>query len=231
MTGTGRQARMSRPPGGHVPGDTPATLRRALGTFLRHPSPRVLLAAVLVAVPLRLAAGGWSPGDALVAALILAAWPVQEWLIHVHILHWHPRRLLGRRMDPAVSRDHRRHHADPWRLDLVFIPMHTYAWTLPLVVGLWWLVMPTLPLTLTALGTYFLLALHYEWTHYLAHIRYCPPLRYYRRRVRQHRLHHFRHERLWWGVSMGGGDRLFRTAPHPAGVEPSPTRFEPGLKG
>jgi hypothetical protein len=31
--------------------------------------------------------------------------------------------------------------------------------------------------------------------------------------VREHRWHHFRNENYWWGVSMGMGDRLFRTAP------------------
>ncbi|HUJ02485.1 MAG TPA: hypothetical protein VLW75_02530, partial [Rhizomicrobium sp.] len=45
------------------------------------------------------------------------------------------------------------------------------------------------------------------------HIPWCPGLAYYRARVREHRWHHFRNENFWWGVSMGLGDRIFRTAP------------------
>ena len=54
---------------------------------------------------------------------------------------------------------------------------------------------------------------HYEWVHLLVHTRYRPRSRYYRRLARNHRLHHFRDERSWLGVTSNLGDRLLRTYP------------------
>ena len=59
-----------------------------------------------------------------------------------------------------------------------------------------------------------LLALaHYEWVHLLVHSKYRPTSRYYAHLDRNHRLHHFRNERYWLGVTVDVGDRLARTLP------------------
>jgi len=133
------------------------------------------------------------------------------------MLHFKPRKLLGRTLDFYLPKTHRRHHADPWNLKWVFIPRHIHFWTVPQVALILWLLWPWKELALTGLTTYLLLGLHYEWVHFLAHIPWCPSRgvvgAYYRRRVREHRYHHFRNENYWWGVSMGLGDRLLRTAP------------------
>ena len=55
--------------------------------------------------------------------------------------------------------------------------------------------------------------LHYEWVHLLVHTRYRCRTRYYRRLARNHRLHHFRNERFWLGVTTDSGDRLLGTWP------------------
>lgn len=204
------------------PRDLPRTAGAAVATFFRHASPRILLAATLAAVAARLYLGHWRPADAWFALGLLLYWPLNEWLIHVFILHHRPRRLLGRKWDYYVASKHRKHHRDPWHLPLVFIPLHIYPLSLPALVFTAWLLTPDLPLALTWLSAYLLLSLHYEWSHYLAHIGWCPPLAYYRRRVREHRLHHFRNERYWWGVSMGAADRLLGTAPAAEAVERSP---------
>jgi len=54
--------------------------------------------------------------------------------------------------------------------------------------------------------------------HLLVHTRYRPRTALYRRLWRNHRLHHFKNERLWFGVTMLGGDRLLGTAADPAAV-------------
>jgi hypothetical protein len=54
---------------------------------------------------------------------------------------------------------------------------------------------------------------HYEWTHLLVHSRYRPKSRFYARLSRNHRLHHFRNERYWLGVTSNSGDRILRTLP------------------
>jgi len=58
-----------------------------------------------------------------VIPLLLAIQPFAEWLIHVYILHFKPRRIAGRVVDLAIARAHRAHHRDPWVLEHVFIPI------------------------------------------------------------------------------------------------------------
>ncbi len=153
----------------------------------------------------------------------LLYWPLQEWLIHVFILHWRPRQVAGVTLDFAVPRAHRAHHADPWRLDLIFIPLRSFLYSLPILVGLWLLITPSLPLALTGLCGFLLLTLHYEWIHFLVHTRVWPRTRLYQRLWRNHRLHHFRNENYWYGVTMLTGDRLLGTSPPAAQVAVSPT--------
>ena len=201
----------------------PSTLPTALRVFLRHGSPRVILAALGVAMAARLRVGGIEWTDILPILGTCLFWPVQEWLIHVFILHAKPVRLFGRTFDGAVPRAHRAHHRDPWRLDLIFIPFHSFSYSLPILVGLWFLVTPNARLALTGLCFYLVLTLHYEWIHFLVHTKVWPRTKLYQRLWTNHRLHHFRSERYWYGVTMLSGDRLLRTSPRAADVPPSPT--------
>jgi hypothetical protein len=201
----------------------PATWREALPVFLAHGSPRVLLAALGLALAARVAVGGFSAADLAPPALLLAVWPLQEWAIHVLVLHWRPRRLGPWTLDFRVPREHRAHHADPSDLALVFIPFHSFAYTLPLLAGLCLALAPTLALALTSLAAYLVLALHYEWIHFLVHTRVWPRSAPYQRLWRNHRLHHFKNEHYWFGVTRRGGDLLLRTAPDPRDVATSAT--------
>ena len=210
-----------RPPS--QPAATPRTMRAALPVFFAHPSPRILVVALSIAITARLAVGGWSAWDLVPPAATLAFWPIQEWLIHVFVLHRQPTMWRGRRLDFRVPRKHRAHHRDPWRLDLLFIPLHSYLYTLPLVAALWFAVAPGPALALTGFAFHLALALHYEWVHFLAHTRVAPRTRYYRRLVKNHRRHHFKNEHYWFGVTMLGGDRVLGTAPHSGAVATSPT--------
>ncbi len=195
----------------------PETLPRdratALRVFWAHASPRLIAAFVLLFGAWRVALGGLGWADAAIALAVLAYFPVNEWLIHVFMLHYTPKTLFGRTIDFYLPVTHRRHHADPWNLKWVFVPRHVHALVLPVIGALLWLLWPWKEWVLSAVTVYLLLGLHYEWVHYLTHIPWCPDFDYYRRRVREHRYHHFRNENYWWGVSMGLGDRLFRTAP------------------
>jgi sterol desaturase/sphingolipid hydroxylase (fatty acid hydroxylase superfamily) len=60
---------------------------------------------------------------------------------------------------------------------------------------------------------FFSLALNYEWVHFLIHTAYVPRTRFYRRLWRNHRLHHYKNEHYWYGVTMLSGDRLLQTLP------------------
>jgi hypothetical protein len=206
-----------------APRDTPADARAAVRVFFQHWSPRLLVSAAIGWTAVRLVAGQWSVADLLVACCIVAFWPVQEWLIHVLVLHFKPRRVLGLRVDLANAYKHRAHHRDPWRVDLVFVPWFTVLPGLFVLPALAFGLLPTTQLSLTALMVYFVMSAHYEWVHYICHIRWCPPLDHYRVLVDSHRCHHFKSEKHWLGVSLLMGDRLLGTAPDPKSVEKSDT--------
>jgi hypothetical protein len=204
-------------------GSAPASLREAASVFLGHGSPRVLLCALGFALGARAAVGGWSLWDLAPPVVILALWPLQEWAIHVAILHYRPRRAGPWTLDFQVPREHRRHHAAPYDIPLVFIPPRSFLYTLPLLAALCWLLAPSLPLALTSLASYLLLALHYEWIHFLIHTRVWPRSAVYQRLWRNHRLHHFKNERYWYGVTRLRGDWLFGTRGNPRSVATSET--------
>ncbi len=205
------------------PSDVPRTLREAIPAFLRHGSPRVLIACVAIALTIRISVGAWSAWDLAPLAGLLLYWPIQEWLIHVFILHARPMRLFGRTIDFRVPRKHRAHHRDPWRLDLLFIPIHSFVYSIPILIGAWFVLTSTTALALTGIAAHLALALHYEWVHYLVHTRVQPRRAYYQRLRDNHRRHHFKNAHYWFGVTMLGGDQLFRTAPAIAAVPTSPT--------
>jgi len=212
------------------PGAGPATLREASAFFLRQASPLILLAALSTALAARLALGGFSLWDLVPPLLVALHWPLNEWMIHVFVLHAKPFRIGSRTIDPTVPRKHRAHHRDPWNLELLFIPLHSFAYTLPLLVGLAFLLAPSRELALSGLVAYLTLALHYEWVHFLCHTRYWPKSARYRSLVRNHRLHHFKNEHYWYGVSMLAADRPLGTAPAPEGIERSPTARTLGVE-
>jgi hypothetical protein len=193
--------------------ESPNTLPAAVRCFSHYLSPRVLATATAVTLAARVTLGDWSRWDAAIVAAVLAIWPLQEWLIHVFVLHYKPVTLFGRTLDFPVPRSHRRHHRDPWNLDILFIPSHVFLYAIPLQLLFWTSVAPTLPLAFTGLLTFFILTLHYEWVHFLVHTRYRPTSRVYERLWRNHRLHHCKNEHYWFGVTMLSGDRLLGTAP------------------
>lgn len=199
------------------------TTAQALRTFFAHASPRILLATWSVLLLARLLVGGFTAWDALIPVILLAAHPFTEWLIHVHLLHLRPRRVFGRLLDPVASREHRKHHRDPTDLPLVFIPLPTLLASFPLLVAAAWLLTPTVELALTALLSTSSIALAYEWVHYVCHIPCTPRTAFMRSRIRHHRLHHYKNEQYWYGVSLHLSDRVLGTQPAAEEVPRSPT--------
>lgn len=216
------------------PDSLPRDAASAVKLFWAHPSSLLIAGFIVLFGAWRVALGGLGWIDAAIALAILAYFPVNEWLIHVIMLHYKPRKLFGRTIDFYLPITHRRHHADPWNLKWVFIPRHVHALVLPTIGLLLWVLWPWKAWVLSGVTVYLLLGLHYEWVHYLSHIPWCPNNRllggYYQRRVREHRYHHFRNENYWWGVSMGLGDRLFGTAPKVKEVQRSGTTATVGVK-
>ncbi len=63
----------------------------------------------------------------------------------------------------------------------------------------------------------------YEWCHFLIHSPYVPRNRFYASARRSHRLHHYKNERYWFGVTSNLGDRVIGTNPAAGDVPRSPT--------
>lgn len=197
--------------------------------FARWRSPQVIAVALAASVVGRIVAGGWSWWDLFAPAIILAAQPFTEWLIHVFLLHFKPKQVGGRTIDPLVARKHRAHHADPKDAGLVFVPMPAL---LGLVFGLGAVLIVALPLSraLSALAAAYVMLFVYEWTHYLIHTSYRPRHRLYRYVWRAHRNHHFRNEHYWFGVTVHTADHVFGTFPDRGAVEVSPTARTLGVE-
>jgi hypothetical protein len=197
------------------------TLRQAAVLFFHHGSPRLLAVHLLVLVALRLAHGGFGLGDLLAMLGVAIYWPLQEWVMHIHVLHMQPFVWRGRRIDTLMARVHRAHHREPWNLDFVFLPVKVLVALIPVNVLVWWLAMPGLGVALTGMMAMVAAALVYEWVHYLTHTPYRPRSGYYRAIWRGHRLHHFKNERYWHGFTVPLVDTLLGTAPDPRTVETS----------
>ncbi len=203
---------------------THVSLGSAWGSFWRHPSPYLISAFLVGSVVARLVVGGGAWWELLLPAGLVALFPAIEWVIHVGILHWRPRRVGPLPVDSLLARKHREHHADPRDIPLVFIPWQALCWLLPAYVAVALLALPTTASALSLLVSVYGLKLGYEWTHYLVHSDYRPVTRRFRSVWRNHRLHHYKNEHYWFTVtSAGTADRLFGTYPDPATVKTSPT--------
>jgi len=222
-------------PPSSVPSRSPGE-HRSLGdcwrSFWGHASPRILAAALVLAAGARVLLGGFSWRDAAVAIGIVVLTPFAEWAIHVYLLHAPPLRLRGRRLELPTAREHREHHLAPAVLDGVLLPAYGVVIFLFMMVGtVWGLSFPIHALlggdrvagAATGLLTSYLILGAYEWTHYLIHSPYRPSGRYFRSIWRNHRLHHYKNERYWFGVTSTVGDRVIGTLPDQRAIPRSKT--------
>lgn len=213
-------------------GKAAVTLADCARVFARQPSPPYLLGAVLIAVALRIPLGAWSWRDLVIAAGLVVVTPFVEWLIHVYLLHSPPFTLFGRRVEIVSAREHRAHHEDPGVLSGVLLPVSAvivfalmiaavaYATSFPIALVLGG---DRLAGATTGLVAAYAILAAYEWTHFLIHTPYRPRRRYFKAIWRNHRLHHFKNERYWFGVTSTVGDRVIGTAPDQREIERSAT--------
>lgn len=188
-----------------------------------------MVAALLLLIA-RLGVGDVGRGDLAALAVTLGLTGTVEWVIHKFLLHAPADSLRMRKLKTGTG--HRQHHLDPNDIDwillsrvdaitfLVALAAFSALWGLPLFVALDANIGPSYlsALTLACLGL-----AHYEWTHLMVHARYRPRLAFYASLARHHRLHHFRNEGYWLGVTSNSGDRLLGTLPAKGDVPLSAT--------
>src|SRR4051794_39823568 len=185
----------------------------------------MMAVAIVLALVARLVLGDFGWQDAAAIAAMVGIYPFGEWAIHVYLLH--------SRLDLVTTRSHMEHHADPHDLNLInFGPAEALAILLlaaPLSVALTALLVAPLPGPLhiepfvTELLTAYVLIAFYEWVHFLIHTAHVPRSRWYKRVWRNHRLHHFKNEHYWHGITNTISDTVLGTNPDQSQIERSPT--------
>jgi len=208
------------------------TLGDCWRAFLRQRSAPVLAVGLIAAVALRAQLGHFDWRDLVVAAGVVALTPPVEWAIHVYLLHAKPLRWRGKRYDLIAAREHRAHHMAPTELDGVLIPTYALFIFLPQIALTTWLLSFPIHLVLggdrlahaaTGLLVSYAILSAYEWSHFLIHTPYRPRGRYFKTIWRGHRLHHYKNEHYWFGVTSTFGDHLLGTAPDQSEVSKSPS--------
>lgn len=192
------------------------------GAFWRHGSNAALALAIL-ALLAAFAAGALRPASWTIAALAIGAlvFFVSEYTTHRFVLHAPPQRhpFLLR----LQHRLHYDHHIAPDDLRLLFlplwfaIPVAAFTFAIYLAVTRSWVMSATLLLgSLAGL-------LWYEWVHYVAHVGYVPKTAFGRWIKKYHLRHHFKNERMWFGVTNPSMDLVGRTYARVEEIERSAT--------
>lgn len=199
--------------------------------------------AIVAALAVRIGLGDFSWRDAAAAGGMLVLYPFAEWAIHVYLLHLRPFRVRERRVELSTARAHREHHEQPNDLTMVLLgPVEAGGLLLlivpffPLVAGLVCVLLGAgvpFEALVTAIVTGYLLVAVYEWTHFVIHTAHRPRTRYFRSVWRTHRLHHFKNEHYWHGITNTLGDRVLGTFPEHREVSRSATArtLDPGPAG
>jgi hypothetical protein len=209
------------------------SLGRAFALFIRELQPKFLFAHLLAWIGFRVylfGQGDWGWRDLIPVVLVLALHPFVEWLIHTFILHHKPRKVLGFRFDFHAGQYHRLHHRDPWDLRFILMPLPAMIIGLSSGALLIRLIATTPGTWATTMVVIASIALYYEWIHFLTHTSYRPKGWFYKRQWRFHRLHHFKNERYWMGVTRHGGDMVLGTFPDADAVESSKTARTLGIE-
>jgi hypothetical protein len=209
------------------------TLGGAWRSFLRKESPWVLGAGIVALLIVRILVGDVTWRDAAAVALMLGIYPFGEWAIHVYLLHAKPVKIQGRKFETVAARAHRAHHGDPNDLDMVLLYwwqaafLMLFAVPLTVAVGalIATLIAGNVPLgaMITAAIAGYCMVFVYEWTHFLIHTAYRPRSRAYKTVWRNHRLHHFKNEHFWHGITNNVSDRVLGTNPAAREVAKSKT--------
>jgi len=183
----------------------------AFAGFWRHGSNAVLLVMALVlaalfaahALALTLPAGlAWI---ALGAAVFL----VSEYTTHRFMLHAPPQKNAF--VLKLQHRLHYDHHVNPAELGLLFLPVWFVLPVAALTFGIYLAVARDASTAAALLLGSVLGLLWYEWVHYVAHIPFVPKTPFGRWIKKYHLWHHFKNERMWFGVTNPSMDFVGRS--------------------
>ncbi len=211
-------------------GEKIKTLRDAARFFFGKATPKIIAPALAGVVVLRAKEGDWSWHDLAMGAGILALEPFTEWAIHVYVLHIKPRKVGRFTLDLHAAKKHRYHHLHPTDPHTSFVPLRDMLSLGAAMVLIERSVAGTHGAFLTGVGVSLAMLLTYEWTHFLIHTAYKPKSAYYKYIWRAHRLHHYKNEHYWMGVTVHLADHVLGTFPDKSEVPNSPTARTLGVE-
>lgn len=192
--------------------------------FYKHPNAQILTVSVVLAISLKIFIFGFQFSDLTIVSSLVFIQPFAEWLVHVTLLHLKPLKVKSKTFELYVTKVHRLHHQDPKNVKLIFVPTRMIVLLLVSILAVdHFIFFATDSSILTAFGTSVALILFYEWTHFLIHSSYRPKHSPYKMLYRIHRLHHFRNENYWFGVTNHLADILLGTYPTKESVNVSKT--------
>jgi hypothetical protein len=189
-------------------------------SFWRHGSNTVLAAGIVALIVLfATRALTFAPASLIYVAIGALVFFVSEYTTHRFMLHAAPQ------SHPFVlklqHRLHYDHHIEPARLDLLFLPLWFAIPVAALTFAIYFAVTRSWTASATLLLGSLLGLLWYEWVHYVAHIPFVPKTPFGRWMKKYHLWHHFKNERMWFGVTNPSMDLVGRTYARVAEVERS----------
>ena len=181
-----------------------------LASFWRHGSNTVLLlAAIVLMVLFATQVLAFSPILLVAVAIGALVFFVSEYTTHRFMLHALPSPnafVLG-----LQRRLHYDHHVEPARLDLLFLPLWFAIPVATLTLAIYFAVTRNWTTSAALLLGSIAGLLWYEWVHYVAHIPFVPKTPFGRWIKKYHLWHHFKNERMWFGVTNPSLDVVGRT--------------------
>ena len=191
-------------------------------SFWRHGSNTVLLLGALALIVLFAThILAFAPASLLALAVGALVFFVSEYTTHRFLLHATPQKnAFVLRLQHRLHYDH---HVDPARLDLLFLPLWFALPVAALTLAIYFAVTRDWSTSGALLLGSVLGLLWYEWVHYVAHIPYVPKTPFGRWMKKYHLWHHFKNERLWFGVTNPSMDVAWRTYARVDDVERSGT--------
>ncbi|HTD35730.1 MAG TPA: sterol desaturase family protein [Candidatus Elarobacter sp.] len=180
-------------------------------SFWRHGSNTVLLLIALALIALFAAhalAFAVPFGFALLAIGALVFF-VSEYTTHRFMLHAPPQKnAFVLRLQHRLHYDH---HVNPSELRLLFLPVWFVVPVAALTFGIYFAITREAAASVALLLGSVLGLLWYEWVHYVAHIPFVPKTPFGRWIKKYHLWHHFKNERMWFGVTNPSMDLVGRT--------------------
>jgi fatty acid hydroxylase family protein len=179
-------------------------------SFWRHGSNTLLLLIAVALIALFAArALAFAPASLIAVALGAVVFFLSEYTTHRFMLHAPPQKnAFVLRLQHRLHYDH---HVNPAELELLFLPVWFVMPVAALTLAIFFAVTRTWETSAALLLGSVLGLLWYEWVHYVAHIPFVPKTPFGRWIKKYHLWHHFKNERMWFGVTNPSMDLVGRT--------------------